>query len=113
MILGIGIDIVDMDRFNKIAENINFRSRYFSKTESNLNVQSLAGRFASREALYKAVGFQGQFNWEDVEIINGDSGAPKFIFRKSAKKFFKSKKIHLTISHVPEYAISMVIIEVD
>ncbi len=111
MIVGIGIDIVDMNRFNKIAENKKFREKYFTENESLLNALSLAGRFASREALYKAVGSQKLFDWEDVEIINIDSGAPKFIFRNSAAKFFKSKKIHLSISHAPEYAISVVIIE--
>ena len=113
MILGIGIDIVDLNRFNSIAENKKFREQYFSETESQLNTLSLAGRFASREALYKAVGSKGLFDWRDVEIINIDSGEPKFIFRNSAVKFFESKKIHISISHVPEYAISLVIIESD
>ncbi len=106
-----GVDIVDLNRFNIIVENKKFREQYFSETESLLNSLSFAGRFAAREALYKAVGSQGLFDWKDVEIINLDSGAPKFIFRNGAAKFFESKKIHLSISHVPEYAISIVIIE--
>lgn len=111
MILGVGIDIVDLNRFSAIAENKNFRERYFSQIESQLNTLSLAGRFAAREALYKAVGSKAQFDWKDVEIINTDSGAPNFVFQNGAVQFFESKKIHLSISHVPEYAISLVIIE--
>jgi holo-[acyl-carrier protein] synthase len=111
LILGIGIDIVDLKRFSGIAENKKFRENFFSETESQLNTLSLAGRFASREALYKAVGSQGLFDWKDIEVVNTESGAPKFIFRNTALKFFESKKVHLSISHVPEYAISFVIIE--
>ncbi len=113
MILGVGIDIVDLNRFNTIADNKKFREQYFSETESHLNTLSLAGRFACREALFKAVGSHGLFDWKDIEVVNTDSGAPKFIFRNTAVKFFESKKIHLSISHVPEYAISLVIIESD
>ena len=111
MILGIGVDIVDLIRFDNLAVNQKFRDQYFSDSENLLNAQSLAGRFAAREALYKAVGTQDTFEWKDIEIINTSSGAPKFIFKNNAAKYFELKRIHLSISHVPEYAISIVIIE--
>lgn len=111
MIQGIGIDIVDLIRFNDLAMNEQFRIQFFGEVESQLNVIRLAGRFAAREALSKATLPKEIFNWRDIEIINTSEGAPKFIFKGSAAKFFESKKIHLSISHLPEYAIAIVIIE--
>jgi holo-[acyl-carrier protein] synthase len=111
MILGIGIDIVDLSRFKNLMLNKEFLDRYFSKSESKLNLQSLAGRFAAREALYKALSSQELYKLENIEIINTKNGAPKFIFYNELANFFNLKKIHLSISHLPEYAISIVIIE--
>ena len=111
MILGIGIDIVDLSRFKNLMLNKEFLDRYFSKSESKLNLQSLAGRFAAREALYKALSSQELYKLENIEIINTKNGAPKFIFYNELANFFNLKKIHLSISHLQEYAISIVIIE--
>ncbi len=69
MILGIGIDIVDLSRFKNLMLNKEFLDRYFSKSESKLNLQSLAGRFAAREALYKALSSQELYKLENIEII--------------------------------------------
>jgi holo-[acyl-carrier protein] synthase len=111
MIIGIGLDIVDLARFKIISQNLKFIEQYFSYSESKLNTLSLAGRFAAREALYKAIGGQSIFKFQDIEVINRENGSPKFVFKNEMARYFQSKKIHLTISHVPEYAISLVIIE--
>lgn len=111
MIQGIGIDIVDLARFKDLASNKKFINRYFHKSESELKLQSLAGRFAAREALFKALNSQDLYNLQDIQVINTKSGEPKFVFKNELKKHFKFRKIHLSISHLPEYAISIVIIE--
>ena len=111
MIQGIGIDIVDLLRFKDLVSNKKFINRYFHKSESNLSLQSLAGRFAAREALFKALNSKHLYNLENIQIINTKSGEPKFIFKNELAKHFKLRKIHLSISHLPEYAISIVIIE--
>lgn len=111
MIFGIGVDIVDLQRFAQTLITPNFRNKYFSKNEAILPIQSLAGHFAAREAFYKAVQNPELFNWNDIEIINEVSGKPKFIFKNDLAEFCSTKKIHLTITHSPEFAISVVIIE--
>lgn len=111
MIQGIGIDIVDLLRFEDLASNKKFIDRYFHKSESELNLQSLAGRFAAREALFKALNSKDLYNLEDIQIINTKSGEPKFIFKNELAKYLKLRTTHLSISHLPEYAISIVIIE--
>jgi holo-[acyl-carrier protein] synthase len=111
MILGIGLDIVDLHRFKDLASNKKFVEKYFHKSESELNDQSLAGRFAAREALYKALNNKDLYNLDGIEIINESDGSPKFVFYHQMALFLDSKKIHLSISHLPEYAIALVIIE--
>ena len=111
MIQGIGIDIVDLLRFKDLASNKKFISRYFHKSESELNLQRLAGRFAAREALFKALNSRDLYNLEDIQIVNTKSGEPKFVFKNELEKHFELRKIHLSISHLPEHAISIVIIE--
>lgn len=111
MIQGIGIDFVDVTRMNEILTNARFRGQFFSETENKLSALSLAGRFAAREALYKAVAPNESFDWKDLEIINMSNGEPRFVFKNKIAKFFESKKIHLSISHVPGFAVAVVIIE--
>ena len=103
--------MVDLQRFTLTSVTPNFKNKYFSENEASLPIQSLAGRFAAREAFYKALQNPELFNWEDIEIINETNGKPKFIFYNSLKEFCSTKKIHLTITHSPEFAISVVIIE--
>jgi holo-[acyl-carrier protein] synthase len=55
MVIGIGVDLVDLVRFRKVVQTKNFLQKYFSEEESTLNITSLAGRFAAREAFYKAL----------------------------------------------------------
>jgi len=111
LIIGVGVDIVDLSRFKDLAASSSFRNKYFSEVEQQLNPLSLAGRFAAREALYKASGLLKINDWQDVEIVNAINGAPEFVFKNAVAKYFESKRVHLTISHVPEYAISFVVIE--
>jgi len=112
MIVGLGIDIVDTKRFEEIAKNKSFRFEYFSKIERELDDLSLAGRFAAREALFKASKSPESIDWHDVEVVNEVNGAPRFVFKDRTADLFASKVIHLSITHVPEYAIAMVVIEV-
>jgi holo-[acyl-carrier protein] synthase len=111
MIVGFGVDIVDVKRFAQIAVVPNFINKYFSKNETSLPAQSLAGRFAAREAFYKALQNQELFEWEDVEVVNEAGGRPKFIFYNALADFCSTKKIFLTITHLSAFAIAVVVIE--
>ena len=111
MIVGLGIDLVDMSRFSKSLEVPNFKQRIFSLNESTLSPLHLAGRFAAREAFFKAMGDQALFNYKDLEVVNEINGKPKFKFFNDLYKYCEDKSIHLSISHTSEYATAIVIIE--
>ena len=111
MIIGVGVDLVEISRFKELRLNVNFITRIFGHTEKNLEVQSLAGRFAAREALYKAIPNKTLFNLRDIEIINRIDGKPEFVFDNDLLKFFILNGVYLTISHSSEHAIAMVVIE--
>ena len=111
MIIGVGVDLVEISRFKELRLNDNFLTRIFSHSEKNLEVQSLAGRFAAREALYKALPDKTIFNLKDIEIINRIDGKPEFVFNNDLLKFFILNGVYLTISHSSEHAIAMVVID--
>ena len=111
MIVGLGIDLVDISRFKEVCKDSLFIQKYFSKGEWDLPVQSLAGRFAARESLFKALGTQKIFSWSNIEVISNIDGSPKFKFSGQLEEFAKMNKIHLSISHSKCFATAIVIIE--
>ncbi|WP_143315985.1 holo-ACP synthase [Clostridium sp. HBUAS56017] len=121
MIRGIGTDIVKIERIEKI---INRTPRFlegaftyleicYYKTKKN-NSESLAGIFAVKEAVSKALGtgFRG-FGLQDIEVIHDDLGKPSVsINDKITEKYcLDNCKIHVSISHTSEDAIAFVVIE--
>ncbi len=124
MIYGIGTDITEIKRIEKAtARNKNFINKLFTKDEvelwekKNFNLGFIAGRFAAKEAISKALGtgIRG-FNFKDIEIINNELGKPEVVLKPKAeeiiKKISKHYKIHLSISHEKEYAIAYALLEV-
>lgn len=111
MIVGLGIDLVDISRFSKSLEVPNFKQKIFSLNEGTLSPLHLAGRFAAREAFFKALGNQEVFNYKDLEVTNEVNGKPQFKFLNELSKYCGDKSIHLSISHTSEYAMAIVIIE--
>lgn len=111
MLIGIGIDIVDLDRFEEISSNPLFREKYFQPHEQNLKVESLAGRLAAKEAFFKALDIQSLFNWEQILIVSDKGCAPKFEFLGELKVYAKDKRILLSITHSKKSAVAFVIIE--
>ena len=82
MIDGIGIDVVDIARFQESLERTpSLREKLFTEAERDKSVQSLAARFAAKEALYKALSPQHGLHWHDAEVINHENGKPDFLFR--------------------------------
>ena len=81
MIDGIGIDVVDIARFQESLERTpSLREKLFTEAERDKSVQSLAARFAAKEALYKALSPQHGLHWHDAEVINHENGKPDFLF---------------------------------
>ncbi|AOR24679.1 holo-ACP synthase [Clostridium taeniosporum] len=122
MIKGIGTDIVEIERMNKAIENnINFISRYFTENEiqyfksRKFKANTIAGNFAGKEAISKALGsgFRG-FGLKDIEILRDDLGKPIVnLSNKLYEKFdLKNHNIFVSISHSNTDAIAYAIIEV-
>jgi holo-[acyl-carrier protein] synthase len=123
MILGIGIDMIEVDRVReKIDRNIAFRDAVYSVEEIDLcerqinKMESYAARFAAKEAFLKAIGRGLALGYDlaNIEIINDRSGRPFIrlsgIFLEEASKS-NWDRIHVTLSHLKETACAVVIIE--
>ena len=77
MIIGVGIDVVDVERFGSTLERTpRLRERLFTPAERDLALVSLAARFAAKEALAKALGAPGDLHWHDAEVTVGEHGRP-------------------------------------
>ena len=112
MIEGIGIDVVDIARFQESLDRTpGMRERIFTETEATLKVASLAARFAAKEALVKALDARNIFSWHEVEIRSEESGKPYFHFSGALAERVSNSKVHLTISHDAGIASAMVVIE--
>lgn len=124
MIAGVGVDIVEIRRISEAMNNhVNFIDKMFSKNEieylksRNLRAQFVAGRFAAKEAVSKALGtgFSG-FEFKDIEIDRTAAGKPIVVLKGKAKLIaqkYGDYKIHVSISHGVDSAIAYAIMEVD
>jgi holo-[acyl-carrier protein] synthase len=120
LVKGVGIDIIEVKRFSRILAERKEKllKRIFTDGElesCKMAANRLAGRFAAKEAFFKALGtgFRG-FKWQDVEIKNNALGAPHFLFSERLMLHLKDlgvTKVHLSISHCKEYAVAQVILE--
>ena len=118
-IVGIGVDVVDLARFKDLVERTpQIVDRLFTKTEqvsakgNQLPVMSLAGRFAVKEAVAKALGAPAGMAWHDCEVSNG--GAPQISVRGSVAKVADDQGVtnwHVSLSHDGPVAIAYVIAE--
>ena len=79
MIVGVGIDVVEIDRFAETLESSpGMRERLFTPLERDLHVRSLAARFAAKEALSKALGAPPGMSCQDAEVDKNSDGQPYF-----------------------------------
>ena len=77
MIIGVGIDVVDIERFGEtLARTPALRQRLFTETERGLGLASLAARFAAKEALAKSLGAPVGLRWLDATVVQDSSGRP-------------------------------------
>jgi holo-[acyl-carrier protein] synthase len=118
LIFGSGVDLIEIDRIAKAVQNDRFNQRVYTRyelTESKKLSHRLAGFFAAKEALLKAMGTGlAGFSWQEIEIRHDSKGAPYLAVSGKVALFLKQNNIshlHLSISHCQEYAIAQVILE--
>jgi len=114
MILGSGIDIIEVDRIQKAVERWGdeFLNHVFTPVEIEharkfqFPYRHYAGRFAAKEAIFKAMG-KPDLSWQDVSIINDPSGKPVCQYNNIV---FKNRLL-ISISHSRDYAVASAIVE--
>jgi holo-[acyl-carrier protein] synthase len=112
MIKGLGIDVVNIERFTQSLERTpSLLERLFTKDEQALPISSQAARFAAKEALVKALNAGKGLSWLDAEIVNLESGKPVFFFRGEIAELTDGATVHLSISHDAGIASAIVIVE--
>ena len=115
MILGVGIDVVDVERFGATLERTpNLLERLFTETERELGLNSLAARFAAKEALAKALGAPAGMHWSDVTVMRGDDGRPHLQIIGSVQARADAlgiHSLHVSLSHDAGIASAVVIAE--
>jgi holo-[acyl-carrier protein] synthase len=114
-IVGIGVDIVNVDRFvTALARTPGLRERIFVANERDLPDASLAARFAAKEAVAKALGAPSELQWHDIEVVRGDAGEPRLVVSGSveaAASQLGAARWHVSLSHDSGHAIAMVVAE--
>lgn len=126
MIVGIGVDIIEIERVEKAIENTkSFLDKIFTEKEKEyfesrgMNSEVIAGNFASKEAISKALGtgIKG-FSFKDIEVLRDKLGKPIVILHNGASRIGNNivgennlLKIHLSISHNKSNAIAYAILE--
>ncbi|WP_375385870.1 holo-ACP synthase [uncultured Microbacterium sp.] len=115
MIVGIGVDLVDIPRFERsITRTPRLLERLFSPAERVLPSRSLAARYAAKEALIKALGGSDGVHWTEIEITPEASGRPWFTLTGSTAAVIEERgisSIHLSMSHDAGLATAYVVAE--
>ncbi len=126
MILGVGVDLIEVARIQRALENPRIgqrvRQRVFTDGEVEYcerrkrKYESYAGRFAAKEAVMKALGrgWGRQVGWLDIEVVLAVSGEPGISLHDKASSFARElgiERCSLSITHTESYAIAYLIAE--
>ena len=120
-VVGVGIDVVPVERFaDSLRRTPSLAGRLFTAAEQVTasgeprTAESLAARFAAKEALAKSLGAGGGMHWTDAEVLVDDAGRPSFAVRGTVQARAESlgvRRFHLSMSHDGGIAAATVIAE--
>ena len=121
MVLGIGIDIIEIERIKKSVDDLGdaFLKKIYTQTELDYSLsrknkyQHLAARFAAKEAIYKALSNDTVtvYSWQDIEIYNELNGLPKVKFYGGLKDYLnQGKEMKISMSHSENYVTCVAIL---
>ena len=122
MVLGIGCDIIEVDRIKKAMAKDRFLCRYFTDREIELIkkrsvscAHTAAGNFCAKEAVVKALGCGfGDIALKDVEILRNESGAPYALLHGGGRLLFEklgASNLTVSISHSKGMAMAFAVVE--
>jgi holo-[acyl-carrier protein] synthase len=120
-VFGVGIDLVRVDRIRSAMERFpaRFKNRIYADAEVAFcekladKYPSYAGRFAAKEAFSKALGtgLRGAIGWSEIEVCDNERSRPTISVSGRAKEYLGERLVHLSITHLPDYAAAVVVIE--
>lgn len=124
MILGIGVDIIEVarirDAYARFGDRFVRRILHESEIAYSLSHRDpapfLAARFAAKEAISKAfgTGIGGELGWTDMEVAKHPSGAPYVVLHGAGRDLFERRAaiaLHLSLSHSVNYAVAQAVLE--
>ncbi len=114
MIIGVGIDIIEIERIKKSVDKLGskFLDKIYTELEKQYSLskankyQHLAARFAAKEAIIKALSsiYNEGFRWKDIEIFNEPSGMPKVKLSGKLESLINSEMdLKISMSHSENY----------
>jgi holo-[acyl-carrier protein] synthase len=115
VIVGVGIDVVDVARFGQTLERTpRLLHRLFTDAEASLPLASLAARFAAKEALAKALGAPVGLRWSDCTVVKDGAGRPELAVTGTVAAraaALGAVHLHLSLSHDAGIASAVVVAE--
>ena len=121
MITGVGIDVVNVKRMERWLLNSKLLERYFHPEEiesaasrGKNRAQSLAARFAAKEAFGKALGTFAGITLKDIAVLNRYGGKPEMKLSGTARDALAKSgadSVHISLTHERETAIAMIVLE--
>ena len=115
MIVGVGTDLVAVARLEEALERTpTLRERLFTEQEAALPAESLAARYAAKEALAKALGAPAGLSWLDAEVVLDESGRPSFEVSGTVERELDAAGadgVHLSLAHDGGFATAYVVLE--
>jgi holo-[acyl-carrier protein] synthase len=115
VIIGLGIDVVDVERFGQTLKRTpSLVDRLFAEHERTLPLNSLAARFAAKEALAKALGAPVGLHWTDATVHRTEDGQPVFDITGTVQARAEAlgvRSLHLSLSHDAGIASAVVVVE--
>ncbi len=122
-IVGIGLDLVKIERIRALADRWQerFLARLYTDAERRYCFDraspyaSLAGRFAAKEAVLKAIGtgWSAGVSWQDIQVLNDERGKPVAHVQGRTSALLQQAgvtDIHISLSHDTEYAVAQVLL---
>lgn len=124
MIIGVGIDVVEISRIKKAIIHNGFLQRVFTQMEREYceargmqKAASYAARFSGKEAVMKAFGTGlSKGSWQDIEITVNEFGQPQVRLSGYFAELANTKqnaRMHISLSHAREYAVAQAVLEGD
>ena len=120
--LATGVDLIEIERVRRglVRYGARFADRFFTAREQAQcagRVASLAGRFAVKEAVGKALGTGiGDVGWKDIEVLNDDRGRPHLTLHNAAERLAAERGLNqwaISLSHTATHAVGLAVAQAE